>query len=605
MHRFDPVQDLHTLNVETRSVISFAKFQPLRSLFIIFLLCPAQARQIHSMALRRLDLASRMMSSIPSSCFCSHNLHRIQQQAIHALSPRNVATSAQLNGDSVISTPSKSFYQRIGSPKHILAPMVAQSDLAFRLMCEQLYNVDLSYTQMIHAYNFVESNGETFRNNHLDVYSHSLVRGVLLGEVDRQEVIVTQSQVNALKGLSERDIDASRKQILALLHQSGRNIFMPMKPTIVQIAAHDPDIAVEAAHLILEKSGCSNANEDESPVAAIDLNLGCPQAIARKGKYGAFLHDEYPKLAYNVLQRLRSELPRQIGVTAKIRLPPTLADAETGRLGSQAVMPPSADDRIRRLIDCGVDLITVHGRTRFENKVAVGAADWKAIGRCIATARAHSGDEAYPIFANGGIETFDDVKNCFRHTGACGVMSSESLLENPGLFKGLDEMEGSHISTAKFLFERQLSYAETYLHYATVFPPLPGSLGAKGGCFNVIRSHLFKFLHRYLEENPDLRSLLGDQAFNNIRQARALVSEIRNRYESMNEEELMLKSSASINSSWYRRHRNPNISATNSFVSYIKEQTLSSEEKKQLVKERIQKLREQRINKEGKFKITL
>ena len=49
---------------------------------------------------------------------------------------------------------------------------------------------------------------------------------------------------------------------------------MPMKPTIVQIAAHNPDIALQAALLILEKSGSFNANEGISPVAAIDLNLG-------------------------------------------------------------------------------------------------------------------------------------------------------------------------------------------------------------------------------------------------------------------------------------------------------------------------------------------
>lgn len=333
--------------------------------------------------------------------------------------------------------------------------------------------------------------------------------------------------------------------------------------------------------------------------------LGCPQAIARKGKYGAFLHDEYPELAYNVLKKLRSEISGDVAITAKIRLPPTLADAEAGKLGSQAVTPSSAEDRVQRLIDCGVDLITIHGRTRFENKVAVGAADWNAIGRCVAAARAYSGDDTYPIFANGGIETFDDVQECLQTTGACGVMSSESLLENPGLFKGLDKVKGSHTATAKLLFERQLGYAETYLHYATVFPPLPGSLGSKGGCFNVIRSHLFKFLHRYLEENPDLRSSLGYQAFNSIRQARELVSEIRNRYDKMDEEELMLKSSSRISSSWYRRHRNPNSSATNSTVSGNKEGELSNNEKKQLVKDRIQKLREQRKKMEDTVKMPL
>jgi tRNA-dihydrouridine synthase len=458
---------------------------------------------------------------------------------------------------------------------------------------------------MIHAYNFVESNGETFRNNHLDVYPHSLVRKILVGNADRGEIVVTKPQVNALKGLSENDVDAARRRILKALDEAGQNILGPMKPTVVQIAAHDPNIAAEAAFKILEMSGSSYNGKEVNPVAAIDLNLGCPQAIARKGKYGAFLHDEYPESAYTVLQKLRSALPPDVGVSAKIRLPPTIADAEAGKLGPKADTPPSPEERIQQLIDCGVDLITVHGRTRFQNKVAVGAADWSIIRSCAEKAREYSGDDNYPLFANGGIEYFNDVQHCLRTTCASGVMSSESLLENPGLFKDLDEMLGneSHNSNARYLLERQLGYADMYLDYATVFPPLPGSLGAQGGTFNVIRSHLFKFLHRYFEENADLRWSLGDNAFNSIKEARELVSEIRSRYKNMNDEQLMLRSSSDVKSSWYRRHRNPNLSASKSSDSDDIGLTLSNEEKKQLAKDRIKKLREQRLQKEAVLKL--
>lgn len=489
----------------------------------------------------------------------------------------------RMKNDEPRTSSSVAFYQRLNCPKNVLAPMVAQSDLPFRLMCEHLFHIDLSYTQMIHAYNFIKQGSETFRINHLDVYPESITRDILLGIRERSELIVTPSQKYTMHGLDDNEIEQARARILSALAASKgvhaiSESSIEVKPTVVQIAAHDPDVAVEAAMAILERSG--SETDDTCTVAAIDLNLGCPQSIARKGRYGSFLHDEHPELTYDVLTKLRSKLPRHIGVTAKIRLPPTQADANAGRLGSISSResgPQTIDERMRCLIDCGVDLITVHGRTRFENKVAVGAADWESVRQCVETAREHSGNANYPIFSNGGIEFREDVQKCFDKTNASGVMSSEGLLELPSLFR----MEDEEI-TAKCLLEQQLGFADIYLDYATIFPPLPGSLGTKGGSFNVIRSHLFKFLHRYLEENPDLRSFLGKQEVNTIKQSRSLVLELRSRYSKLGEDQLRTKRSWDDNSSWYRRHRGGNVETINE----------SLEERKRLLKLRLGKLKQ-------------
>ena len=534
------------------------------------------------------------------ACFCStsypHTL-RAGYRRVFSSSSTIVIHAHNDIGDARTRTSPPTFYERLNSPKHILAPMVAQSDLPFRLMCEQLYNVDLSYTQMIHAYNFVEANGEIFRANHLDVYPQSAVRDVLLGKEDGSMLMVSQSQSNALKGLSVDDIKQSRKRILTAIAQSkgieslSEDSEIEVKSTIVQIAAHDPDVAVDAAMMILERSGSMESlqNGEVSSVAGIDLNLGCPQSIARKGRYGSFLHDESPEVTYQVLTKLRSELPSEIGVTAKIRLPPTQADADAGRLGNISSLgsgPQTIDERMKCLIDCGVDLITVHGRTRFENKVAVAAASWTAIRQATAIARSYSGDNSYPIFSNGGIEFNDDIQMCLDSTKASGVMSSESLLEMPGIFG--ERMESCN--TARALLDRQLGYADMYLDFATIFPPLPGSLGTKDGSYNVIRSHLFKFLHRYLEETPKLRSWLGNQEMNTIKQARQLITDLRSRYDNIGEEQLTQMNSWSKDSSWYRRHRKQDIQQRQNQSA----STLSIEEKKQLAKLRIQKMQEER-----------
>jgi tRNA-dihydrouridine synthase 1 len=42
------------------------------------------------------------------------------------------------------------FYKKIGSPQHVAAPMVDQSELGFRMM-NRKYNTHLCYTPMMHA----------------------------------------------------------------------------------------------------------------------------------------------------------------------------------------------------------------------------------------------------------------------------------------------------------------------------------------------------------------------------------------------------------------------------------------------------------------------
>jgi len=52
------------------------------------------------------------------------------------------------------------------------------------------------------------------------------------------------------------------------------------RPLGVQFAAHDPDALLEAAKIV------------QSQCDFVDINLGCPQKIAKRGKYGAWLLKE-------------------------------------------------------------------------------------------------------------------------------------------------------------------------------------------------------------------------------------------------------------------------------------------------------------------------
>lgn len=171
------------------------------------------------------------------------------------------------------------------------------------------------------------------------------------------------------------------------------------RPLTVQFCANDPGEFLTAAKYV-------------TPFCdAVDLNLGCPQGIARKGKYGAFLQEDQD-LVFRLINKLHKEL--DIPVTAKIRIletkEKTLAYA-------------------RRVLDAGASILTVHGRQREQKGHNTGLADWGVI-RWL---REQLGSEVV-LFANGNILQREDIDRCLEETGADGVMSAEGNLYDPAIF---------------------------------------------------------------------------------------------------------------------------------------------------------------------------
>lgn len=171
------------------------------------------------------------------------------------------------------------------------------------------------------------------------------------------------------------------------------------RPFFVQFCANDPQALLEAAREVAPY--CD----------AVDLNLGCPQGIAKKGYYGSFLQEDQD-LIHRLIKTLHENL--EVPVTAKIRILDT----------KEATLKYA-----QNVLSAGASILTVHGRRREQKGHLTGLADWQMIR--------YLRDNLPPetvLFANGNILQHEDIERCLAATGADGVMSAEGNLSNPAIF---------------------------------------------------------------------------------------------------------------------------------------------------------------------------
>ncbi|KAI0412287.1 dihydrouridine synthase-domain-containing protein [Xylaria grammica] len=261
----------------------------------------------------------------------------------------------------------RAFYESLGSPKFVVAPMVDQSEFAWRMLTRSFLTPQenaklLAYTPMFHARLFEET--PKYRDTHF--------------QATKQPI-------------GTPDADPTNPFL------DGNPSFD--RPLFVQFCANDPEHLLHAAKMVAPY--CD----------AVDLNLGCPQGIARKGHYGAFLQ-ENQDLVYRLINTLHQNL--SIPVTAKIRILDTKEDTLA---------------YAKNVLSAGASILTVHGRRREQKGHLTGVADWGYIRYL----RENLPKETV-IFANGNILQHGDIEKCLEVTGADAVMSAEGNLSDPSVF---------------------------------------------------------------------------------------------------------------------------------------------------------------------------
>ncbi|XP_055638158.1 tRNA-dihydrouridine(16/17) synthase [NAD(P)(+)]-like [Toxorhynchites rutilus septentrionalis] len=303
------------------------------------------------------------------------------------------------------------FYESIGSPKYVVAPMVDASELAWRLLSRR-HGAQLCYSPMFHSSCFTRD--PKYRKDSLQTCPED-------------------------------------------------------RPLIIQFCGNDPKVLLEAA--LLAQDHCD----------AIDINLGCPQAIAKRGHYGAFLQDEWDLLS-EIVSTLHKHL--SVPLTCKVRI-----FEDMDKTIRYAKMLEAA----------GCQMLTVHGRTREQKGPLTGIADWRYVKVLKEILK-------IPVLSNGNIMSVEDIHRCIRETGVNGVMTAEGNLYNPFLFEGVNP-------TAWSVAYEYLDIVEKY-----------------SAPISFIRGHLFKVFHHLMNLKPNASHREQMAVCHKVDEFRAIVKLLEEKY---------------------------------------------------------------------------
>ena len=172
------------------------------------------------------------------------------------------------------------------------------------------------------------------------------------------------------------------------------------RPVGIQIYGKDVESMVEAAKIV----------EQVKP-DVIDINFGCPvKKVANKGAGSGMLKN------IPLLLEITREVVKAVNtpVTVKTRL---------GWDNNNLIITDLAE----QLQDCGIQALTIHGRTRAQ--MYTGEADWTLIGEVKKNPRIH-----IPIIGNGDVTSVADAQKRFDSYDVDAVMIGRATFGCPWLF---------------------------------------------------------------------------------------------------------------------------------------------------------------------------
>jgi tRNA-dihydrouridine synthase B len=205
-------------------------------------------------------------------------------------------------------------------------------------------------------------------------------------------------------------------------------------PIAVQIAGTDAPMMAQAAAYNIERGA-----------QIIDINMGCPaKKVCNKWAGSALMQNE--ALAVEIARAVvRACEPHRVPVTLKMR---------TGWSQEHK----NAVVLARTFEDAGVQMLTVHGRTREQGYG--GQAEYETIAAVKAAVRV-------PVVANGDIRTPEKARDVLAFTGADAIMIGRAAQGRPWIFREVAHFlaTGTHLAPPLVAEVRRLLLDHLRDHY--------------------------------------------------------------------------------------------------------------------------------------------
>jgi tRNA-dihydrouridine synthase B len=205
-------------------------------------------------------------------------------------------------------------------------------------------------------------------------------------------------------------------------------------PIAVQIAGTEAQMMADAARYNIDRGA-----------QIIDINMGCPaKKVCNKWAGSALMQNEV--LALQIVSAVvQACLPHGVPVTLKMRT--GWCDAEKNAL-----------NLARAAQDAGVQMLTVHGRTREQGYK--GAAEYETIAAVKAALH-------IPVVANGDIDSPKKARDVLATTGADAVMVGRVAQGRPWIFREMAHFltTGQHLAQPLVAEVKALLLAHLQDHY--------------------------------------------------------------------------------------------------------------------------------------------